>query len=68
MPLEKMSADMRAVETGELEKRLRELALTGRVSEQEYRALLERSSRAAVVANGRTSVVPIPSPAPADRP
>jgi hypothetical protein len=43
--LERMSADVRAVETGELDRRVRDLALTGRVTEQEYRMLTERSSR-----------------------
>jgi hypothetical protein len=43
--LEKMSADVRAVETGELDRRVKELALTGRVTEGEYRALAKRSSR-----------------------
>jgi hypothetical protein len=43
--LENMSADVRAVETGELDRRVRDLALTGRITEQEYRALTKRSSR-----------------------
>jgi hypothetical protein len=43
--LESMSADVGAVETGELDRRLKQLALTGRVTEREYRALIERSSR-----------------------
>jgi hypothetical protein len=47
--LESMSADVRAVETGELERRLTDLALTGRITEQEYRALTQRSSRMAVI-------------------
>jgi hypothetical protein len=51
--LESMSADVWAVETGELERRLKELALTGRVTEQEYRALIEQSSRLPVIANRR---------------
>jgi len=58
-----MSADVRAVETGELDRRLRELALTGRITEQDYHALAARSSRVAVIANPRgaaaaTNVVP----------
>jgi hypothetical protein len=40
-----MSADVRAVETGELDRRVRDLALTGRATEQEFRVLTERSSR-----------------------
>ncbi len=44
--LERMSADVRAVETGELDRRVKDLALTGRVTEPEYRLLTERSSRA----------------------
>jgi hypothetical protein len=40
--LERMPADVRAVETGVLEQRLANLALTGRVSEQEYRELIRR--------------------------
>jgi hypothetical protein len=43
--LERMSADVRAVETGELDQRVKNLALTGRITEQEYRALTKRSSR-----------------------
>jgi hypothetical protein len=43
--LERMSADVRAVETGELDRRVRDLALTGRATEQEFRLLTERSSR-----------------------
>jgi hypothetical protein len=37
--IERMSPDVRAVETGEMRQRLRQLALTGRVTEQQYRAL-----------------------------
>jgi hypothetical protein len=37
-----MSTDVRAVESGEVERRLIDLALTGRVSEQEYRVLMGR--------------------------
>src|SRR5262249_23044817 len=48
--LDKMSPDVRAVETGELEKRLQELAQTGRVTEAEYRALAKKSSRAPLLA------------------
>jgi hypothetical protein len=40
--LENVPADVRAVETGELERRLTDLALTGRVTEQEHRALVTR--------------------------
>jgi hypothetical protein len=43
--LETMSADVRAVETGELDRRIGDLALTDRITQQEYRALAERSSR-----------------------
>jgi hypothetical protein len=49
--LESMSTDVRAVETGELDRRLRDLALTGRITEQEYRALTKRSARIATIAN-----------------
>ena len=48
--LESMSPDVRTVETGGLERGLANLALTGRVTELEYRPLIERSSRVAVVA------------------
>lgn len=64
--LDKMSPDMRAVETGELERRLRGLALTGRVSEPEYLALVERSSPAAAKRWNLTGASP--SPMPADPP
>jgi hypothetical protein len=40
--LKSMSTDVRAVESGEVERRLIDLALTGRVSEQEYRVLMGR--------------------------
>jgi hypothetical protein len=56
--LESMSADKRAVETGELEARLRTLALTGRITEQEYRTLSERLSHA--IANGGVAEVKTP--------
>ncbi len=40
--LDKMPEEVRAVQTGELGERLRKLAVSGRISEQEYRALSER--------------------------
>jgi hypothetical protein len=64
--LDKMSPDVRAVETGELERRLRGLALTGRVSEPEYLALVERSSPAA--AKRWNLTVARPSPTRVDHP
>ena len=42
--LEKMSPDVRVVESGGLEWRLYQLASTGRIIEQEYRALAEQLS------------------------
>ena len=57
--LERMPADVRVVSTGELYRRLWDLALTGRVTEQEYRALTERSSQSSrygVRANRRGAV------------
>jgi hypothetical protein len=42
--LDKMPEDVRAVRSGELDARLRKLAVSGRISEEEYRALNERIS------------------------